>query len=90
MEVPVYSETQKYRYLSEERISDSSDCELLIVMFNPATTEEAARDPTRERYRRTRQRCMKLARKLDFGILTVTNLFALRAPNKRDLKKGNY
>ncbi len=87
MEISVYSEDGKYRYLSEERISDSSDRELLIVMFNPATTSEAARDPKRERYRQTRHRCLNLARELGIGILTVANLFAYRAGRKQDLKK---
>ena len=56
-------------------------------MFNPATTSEAARDPKRERYRQTRHRCKNLAEKLDFGVLTVANLFALRACNKAAMKK---
>ena len=45
MEISVHTDDERYRYLSEERISDSSDCELLVIMLNPATTIETAESP---------------------------------------------
>ena len=90
MEISEFSEDKTYRYLSTERISNSSDRELLLVMFNPATTAETINDPKRQSHRSTRNRCKKAAEKWGFGILTVVNLFALRAPKPENLRGVNY
>ena len=86
MEISVYSDDQKYHYLSEERISDSSDRELLVIMLNPATTIETAGDPNRRRH--ARSVCRNFALRRGFGELTVANLFAFRAANPRELFKA--
>ncbi len=87
MEIPVYSDDGQYRYLSEERISDSSDRELLIIMLNPATTAETDGDPKRRRH--TRNICMKFAKERGFGKLSVANLFAYRAKNPKELLEAD-
>ena len=87
MEISVYSDDGKYRYLSEERISDSSDRELLIIMLNPATTVETADDPNRRRH--TRSVYKKFAKRQGFGILTAANLFAFRASDHEELFRAD-
>jgi hypothetical protein len=50
-----------------------------FVMLNPSTADETKNDPTVER-------CERYARRWGYGVLAVTNLFAFRATNPKDLR----
>ena len=84
-EASKYSEDRKYRYLSRQRIGQS-DRKLLFIMLNPATTEATEDSPNRRR--QTRTHCINFAKRWGYGILTVANLFAFRAPNAKELFKA--
>jgi len=50
-----------------------------FLMLNPSTATEVQNDPTVER-------CERRARALGFGAFRVTNIFALRATDPRDMR----
>ena len=74
----VYSDCETYRY-SLTRVWQAGQPRLTFVMLNPSTATEVANDPTIER-------CEQRARRLGFGGFRVTNLFAFRATDPRDLR----
>lgn len=74
----VYSDCEKYRYLLT-REWDPMRPRALFVMLNPSTATEVQNDPTVER-------CERRARTLGFGAFRVTNIFAWRATDPRDMK----
>jgi len=51
-----------------------------FIMLNPSTADEVKNDPTVER-------CERRAREMQFGTLYVTNLYAWRATDPKELKK---
>lgn len=73
-----YSDCEKYRY-SLGRIWDTKGCQVLFVMLNPSTATEVQNDPTVER-------CERRARTLGYGGFCVTNIFAWRATDPRDMR----
>jgi hypothetical protein len=74
----VYSDCGAYRY-SLARTWDRAAGRLLFVMLNPSTASEVVNDPTVER-------CEQRTRRLGYGGFEVTNLFAFRATDPRDLR----
>lgn len=76
----VYSECENYRY-SLTRVWDSGGKRVLFVMLNPSTATEVQNDPTVER-------CERRARALGYGAFRVTNIFAWRATDPRDMKRA--
>jgi len=74
----VYSDCDRFRYLLT-RTWDPGAPKALFVMLNPSTATETQNDPTVER-------CERRARALGFGAFRVTNIFAFRATDPRDLR----
>jgi len=74
----VYSPCQSYRY-SLTRTWDGDGAKALFIMLNPSTATEVQNDPTVER-------CERRARALGFGAFRVTNIFAWRATDPRDMR----
>ena len=81
-----YSEDKKYRYLSCQRIGPS-DSRLLFIMLNPASNVETLNDPSK--HRQTRTLCINFARRWEFGVLEVVNLFAFEARTPELLRKAD-
>uniref|UniRef100_UPI0035ADD7BD DUF1643 domain-containing protein n=1 Tax=Paenirhodobacter enshiensis TaxID=1105367 RepID=UPI0035ADD7BD len=76
--VAVYSDDERYRYLLT-RTWDAAGPRALFVMLNPSTATEVQNDPTVER-------CERRARTLGFGAFRVTNIFAWRATDPKDMR----
>ena len=74
----VYSDCEAYRY-SLTRTWDAAGKRVMFVMLNPSTASEVQNDPTVER-------CERRARHLGFGAFRVTNIFAWRATDPRDMR----
>ena len=74
----VYSDCERYRY-SLVRTWDEAGRKALFVMLNPSTATEVQNDPTVER-------CERRARHLGYGAFRVTNIFAWRATDPRDMR----
>src|ERR1700693_1820950 len=72
-----FSECGTYRYRLWREWSSHGTCNML--MLNPSTADCVDNDPTVERQQRR-------ARQLGYGRLVVTNLFAFRATDPRDMK----
>lgn len=77
----VYSECERYRY-SLTRVWNPTGKRVLFVMLNPSTATEVQNDPTVER-------CERRARHLGFGAFRVTNIFAWRATDPRDMRAAD-
>ncbi|KIN75242.1 DUF1643 domain containing protein [Sulfitobacter noctilucae] len=76
----VYSTCEAYRY-SLTREWDADGRRLTFVMLNPSTATEVQNDPTVER-------CERRARHLGFGAFRVTNIFAFRATDPREMRRA--
>lgn len=74
----LYSDCERYRY-SLERTWDTAGPKVMFVMLNPSKATEVQNDPTVER-------CERRARLLGYGAFRVTNIFAWRATDPRDMK----
>lgn len=74
----VYSDCERYRY-SLTRVWDPGGRRALFVMLNPSTATEVQNDPTVER-------CERRARALGFGAFQVTNIFAWRDTDPRNMR----
>lgn len=74
----VFSDDGLYRYRLT-RTWDESRPSCLYVMLNPSTADAETDDPTI-------CRCIGFADRAGFGGLTVTNLFAWRATDPRELR----
>ncbi|WP_158965534.1 DUF1643 domain-containing protein [Chachezhania sediminis] len=74
----VYSDCETYRY-ALTREWDAGLPKVAFVMLNPSTASELRNDPTVER-------CERRARAWGYGAFRVTNLFAFRATDPKDLK----
>ena len=73
-----FSADRRYRYSLEIEWGDGSGtCNFL--MLNPSTADELANDPTVER-------CERRARMWGYRRLIVTNLFAFRATDPREMR----
>ncbi|MEM8825109.1 MAG: DUF1643 domain-containing protein [Pseudomonadota bacterium] len=76
--VAVYSDCEQYRY-DLVRTWDDTGTRINFVMLNPSTATELANDPTVER-------CERRARALGHGAFRVTNIFAYRATDPKDMR----
>lgn len=76
--VAVYSDDERYRY-DLVRVWDTAGGRVNFVMLNPSTATELANDPTVER-------CERRARALGYGAFRVTNIFAWRATDPREMR----
>lgn len=76
--VALYSDCERYRY-SLTRIWDDSAGRVHFCMLNPSTATEVQNDPTVER-------CERRARALGFGGFRVTNIFAWRDTDPRNMR----
>lgn len=76
--VAVYSDCERYRY-SLTRIWDDTGRKATFVMLNPSTATEVQNDPTVER-------CERRARALGYGSFCVTNIFAFRATDPKEMR----
>ena len=74
----IYSDCERYRY-ALSRVWDTQGKRVQFVMLNPSTATEVQNDPTVER-------CERRARTLGFGSFTVTNIFAWRDTDPRNMK----
>ena len=74
----VYSDCERYRY-ELTRLWDPGGRKAHFIMLNPSTATEVQNDPTVER-------CERRARALGFGAFRVTNIFAWRATDPRDMR----
>ena len=67
----IFSDCRQYRYTLHRRIGlESEICN--FIMLNPSTADEEKSDPTVTR-------CISFAKRWGYGILCVTNIFALRS-----------
>lgn len=73
-----YSDCEAYRY-ALTRVWDAAAPRVNFVMLNPSTADEVRNDPTVER-------CERRARNLGYGAFRVTNIFAFRATDPRDMR----
>lgn len=73
-----YSGCETYRYFLA-RVWDTSLPSINFLMLNPSTADERRNDPTIER-------CERRARQMSFGAFVITNIFAFRATDPRDLR----
>lgn len=73
-----FSDCEKYRYTLWRSwgVGDLAN----FIMLNPSTADESTNDPTVER-------CERRAREYGFGGLIVTNLFAWRSTDPKQLNK---
>ena len=74
----IYSDCERYRY-ALTRIWDEGGTRVHFVMLNPSTATEVQNDPTVER-------CERRARALGHGGFRVTNIFAWRDTDPRNMK----
>ncbi|WP_438990678.1 DUF1643 domain-containing protein [Lentibacter sp.] len=74
----VYSDCERYRYLLT-RIWEPEGRKALFIMLNPSTATEVQNDPTVER-------CERRARALGFGGFRVTNIFAWRDTDPKNMR----
>ena len=79
--VAVYSDCERYRY-ELTRTWDPDGAKALFVMLNPSTATEVQNDPTVER-------CERRARALGFGSFRVTNIFAWRDTDPRNMRAAS-
>lgn len=77
----VYSDCETYRY-ALTREWDPRGKRVLFVMLNPSKATEVQNDPTVER-------CERRARHLGYGAFRVTNIFAYRATDPRDMRAAD-
>ncbi len=78
--VAVYSDCERYRY-QLTRTWQNDGRKALFIMLNPSTATEIQNDPTVER-------CERRARTLGFGAFRVTNIFAWRDTDPRNMKQA--
>lgn len=76
--IAVYSPCEKYRYMLT-RTWEPQGRKALFIMLNPSTATEVQNDPTVER-------CERRARTLGFGAFRVTNIFAWRDTDPRNMR----
>ena len=78
----LYSDCGAYRYFLSRRWSDTGGL-VNFIMLNPSKADEFRNDPTVER-------CERRARQLGFGAFAVTNIFAWRATDPKDMRRADH
>lgn len=76
----IFSKDRVYRYVLTRQWDETLPV-LVYVLLNPSTADETTNDPTISR-------CIDIARYNGYGAIKVMNLFAYRATEPCDLKKG--
>lgn len=75
-----FSEDRKYRYGLWRIWKDDQDSEFVhFCMLNPSTADENVNDPTIER-------CIRRAKNWGYDGIIITNLFAFRSTDPKELK----
>ena len=74
----VFSRCRKYRYVLW-RIWDESKPYAMFIGLNPSTADEVKNDPTVTR-------CINYSRLWEYGGLCMTNIFAYRAKDPKDMR----
>ena len=77
-----FSPCRRYRYDLWRRWDDSKPYAMFIGL-NPSTADETRDDPTI-------RRCIAFAKTWGYGALCMTNLFAFRATDPRDMKAEEF
>ena len=77
-----FSLCKKYRY-SLKRVWDEEKKKVLFICLNPSTATETQDDPTI-------RRCVGFAKDWGYGGLYITNLFAFRATDPKNMKKETF
>ena len=80
--VALYSDCERYRY-ALTRVWDETAARLTYVMLNPSTATEVQNDPTIER-------CERRARALGYGGIKITNIFAWRDTDPKNMKRAQH
>jgi hypothetical protein len=77
----IFSEDRKYRYYLERNLFPITDEQKTInfIMLNPSTADETKNDPTVER-------CCVRTKLLGFSKVVITNIFAFRSTDPKQLK----
>ena len=78
--VAIYSPCERYRY-ALTRVWDPGGGKVSFVMLNPSTATEVQNDPTVER-------CERRARALGYGAFRVTNIFAWRDTDPKQMRQA--
>lgn len=78
----VISDCGQFRYILR-RSWDISRPALGFVMLNPSTADASEDDPTI-------RKCIGFAERMGYGAIVVTNLYAFRSTDPRDLKRAGY
>jgi hypothetical protein len=80
MTTATFSPCRTWRYMLDREIEPGNSKRLVVVMLNPSTADELRDDPTIRRVR-------GFAASWGYGSVRILNLFALRSPHPRDLRK---
>lgn len=75
----IYSDCEKYRYVLTRRFDQDNSKVCNFIMLNPSTATAWKNDPTVAR-------CCKYAQRWGYGALIVTNIFAYRATDPKEMK----
>ena len=75
----IFSPDRVYRYTLNRNADWFGRETINFVMLNPSTADETTDDPTI-------RRCVGYAKRWGYGALVVTNLFAFRATDPKDMK----
>ena len=78
----VFSDNREYRY-TLWRTWNSKVGYAMFICLNPSTADEIEDDPTV-------RRCIGFAEMWGYGALCMTNLFAYRATNPKDMQETKY
>ena len=76
----LFTRDRVYRYLWIKQVIPDNDRVCHFVMLNPSTADEFGPDPTI-------RRCIRFAQEWGYGVLAVTNIFALRSTDPQNLKR---
>ncbi|MCB7129853.1 MAG: DUF1643 domain-containing protein [Candidatus Brocadiales bacterium] len=78
----VFSKGRLYRYTLRRRLYKGNKT-FLVIGLNPSTADGKEDDPTV-------RRCAGFAERLDYDILLMVNLFALRSTDPRKLRQAEF
>lgn len=76
-----FSKDRKHRY-ALYRIWDSSKGSAMFIGLNPSTADETTNDPTV-------RRCIRFAKDWGYGGMIMSNIFAYRATQPKDMKAAS-
>lgn len=75
----IFSPCEQYRYILTRRFDADNPKVCNFIMLNPSTADEKKNDPTVAR-------CCKYAQRWGYGALIVTNIFAYRATDPKEMR----